>query len=189
MSSDPSDYVTSLRGVGASEDVVAQLDTRVYGELCELARSVLPRGARPLQTVELVNEAYLRLVGDADVGRQGRRYFFGSAARAMHRILVEHARRLAAKKRQGGPRITISVSEMPNEATDADVADVMALSDALAELAEKAPRKHQIVELRYFAGLSVRQTAELLGVSETTVKDDWAFARAWLATRLGAGHD
>lgn len=156
----------------------------IYEELRRMARSQLAREQRnpTIQTTELVHEAYLRLVDDARVTRKGRAYFFGSAARAMRQVLVDAARRRGAVKRGGG-EAPITLDE--NHGTvDAFAAELIDLDSALARLETIAPRQARVVECRFFAGLSVEETATALDVSPRTVKSDWALARAWLYDAL-----
>ena len=163
-----------------------QLTPLVYEELRRLARSKL-RGERPghtLQTTGLVNEAYLRLVDQRQVRWQNRAHFLAIAAQMMRRILVDHARRKQYQKRGGGA-IQVTLSEA--EAIGAERApDLVALDEALAELAQMDPRRARVVELKFFGGLNIDETAEVLKVSPTTVERDWITAKAWLYQRLKA---
>jgi RNA polymerase sigma factor (TIGR02999 family) len=164
----------------------AELLPAVYAELRRLAATLagrLPPG-QTLQPTALVHEAYLRLVGQKDPGWQGRRHFFGAAARAMRDILVEQARRKGARKRGGGGRrieLTegLAIIEPP-------VADLLAVDEAIQQLQVAKPHLAEIAMLRYFAGLSVDETATVLGISLSTLAREWRFARAWLVRRLGA---
>jgi RNA polymerase sigma factor (TIGR02999 family) len=152
----------------------------VYDELRRLAHHYMSR-ERPdhtLQTTALVNEAYLRLVDQNKARWQNRAQFFGIAAQMMRRILVDHARSNARAKHGGGVR-KVSLEEVAILSPER-AADVMALDEALKRLAENDPRKCQIVELRYFGGMTVEETAELLKISPITVKRDWLVAKAWL---------
>jgi RNA polymerase sigma factor (TIGR02999 family) len=125
-------------------------------------------------------------VDDTRVTGRGRAYFFAAVSRAMRRILVERARRrLAIKRGQGAELVSLDDNQA---AVDTYAAELVDLDDALQRLAHESPRHARVVELRYFAGLSVEQTAEALGVSARTVKSDWAMARAWLFSELGATH-
>jgi RNA polymerase sigma factor (TIGR02999 family) len=165
-----------------------QLFPRVYDELRALARSRLADEQRhdSMQTTALVHEVYLRLVDDTRVTQRGRAYFFAAASRAMRQILVDRARqRLAAKRGEGVELVSL---DQDRAAVDAYAAELVELDDALSRLARRSPRHARVVELRYFAGLSVEQTAEVLGVSPRTVKSDWAMARAWLFRKLGPQH-
>lgn len=152
----------------------------VYGELRDLAHRQL-RGERPgrdLQTTILVHEAYFRLVGDDDLQWANRRHFFAAAAQAMRRIRVDDARKRRGLKRGGG-RPAEPLCEEP-AACDGDVTDVLALNEALHKLEQEAPRQAEVVMLRYFAGLSIGESAEALDVSPRTVDVDWRLAKAWL---------
>jgi RNA polymerase sigma factor (TIGR02999 family) len=152
----------------------------VYAELRALAHHYLRR-ERPdntLQSTALVHEAYVRLVGQEPPALQNRAHFFGVAARLMREILVEHARAHQAEKRGGGaPRVSLDDAVEVSQPIDVNV---LRLDDALKELARIDERQSRIVELRYFAGLSIEETSEVLGVSEATVSRDWTTARAWL---------
>ncbi len=151
----------------------------VYEELRQLARRYMA-GERPghtLQTTALINEAYLRLIDHKEMQWQNRAHFFGVAAQAMRRILVDHARTRDAAKRGGGaPKASLEDAAVVPERP----AELIALDEALTDLATIDPRKSQVVELRYFGGLSVEETAEVLGVSPVTVMRDWSTAKAWL---------
>jgi RNA polymerase sigma factor (TIGR02999 family) len=162
----------------------------VYEELHRLARQRLalePPGGT-LQATALVHEAWLRLVGSGhaeDEGWNGRGHFFGAAARAMRRILVERARRRAGL-RHGGALRRVELTESV-AVGDEESLDLLALDAALARLEALDARKAEVVALRFFAGLSVDEAARALGVSPGTVKNDWAFARAWLHRELERG--
>jgi RNA polymerase sigma factor (TIGR02999 family) len=153
----------------------------VYTELRRLAAALSTR-LRPGQTLQptaLVHEAYLRLVGHRDPGWEGRRHFFGSAARAMREILIEQARRKGSLKRGGGARRVelsegLAVIEPPAD-------DLLALDEAIGRLQEERPHLAEVVQLRYYAGLSVEETAAVVGRSVSTITREWRFARAWLA--------
>jgi RNA polymerase sigma factor (TIGR02999 family) len=138
-----------------------------------------------LQTTALVNEVYLRLVDIAQVSWQDRAHFFAIAARMMRQILTDFARSRNYQKR-GGAVLHVSFDEALAVSKERDV-EVMALDEALAALAAVDARKSQVVELRFFGGLSVEETAEILKVSPETVKRDWRFARSWLHRALGGG--
>ncbi len=160
----------------------------VYEELHRLAHIYMKR-ERPghsLQTTALVNEAYLRLVDYRYMQWQNRAHFFAVSAQLMRRILVEHARRHNVKRGAGVQHITLEESAIIGAGQDADL---VALDDALNALERIDPRKVQIVEMRFFGGLSVEETAEVLKVSSITVKRHWRGARAWLYRELtnGAG--
>ena len=152
----------------------------VYGELRRLARHYLSRerSDHTLQCTALVHEAYVRLAGGNPPDWKDRAHFFGVAARLMRQVLVDHARAHRAAKRGGGaPRLTLD--EELIGAGSADL-DVLALDDALTDLAAVSPQQSQIVELRFFSGLTIEETSEVLGVSPATVKRSWTTARAWL---------
>jgi RNA polymerase sigma factor (TIGR02999 family) len=156
----------------------------VYDELRRLARRYLRR-ERPnhtLQSAALVNEAYLRLIRQEQPKWQNRAHFFGVAAQLMRHILVDHARnRAAAKRGAGAPRLTLDPDiALPQER---DV-DLIALDDALNQLAALDPQQSRLVELRFFGGLSIEETSVVLGVSPATVKREWATARAWLQREM-----
>jgi len=165
------------------ESALNELMPIVQSELRALARRLMrgERGDHTLQTTALVNEAYVRLVDLSRVHWQDRAHFFAMSARLMRRILVDHARSRASQKRGGGAhRISLSEAMV---ATGRDP-DLVELDDALAALASVDERKSQVVELRFFGGLSVDETAEALHVSPETVARDWRFAKAWLLRRL-----
>src|ERR1044072_8528923 len=153
----------------------------VYGELRRLAASYLrkERVGHTLQPTALVHEAYMRLVDQTQVQWQTRAHFFGVAAQMMRRILVDHARAHEAEKR-GGEFQKLSLDENLDAAGAERDVNLVALDDALNRLAEMDPQKSKIVELRFFGGLSVEETAEVLGVSAPTVKRQWRMAKAWL---------
>lgn len=157
----------------------------VYAELRKLAAGLLKdeRADHTLQATALVHEAYVRLTGIREMRLENRRHFYGAAAMAMRRILVEHARRRRAEKR-GGPGIEhVPLDESIEAAIDTRI-DFERLDEALEALAVIAPDKARIVELRYYVGLSIDETAEILEVSPATVKRHWLFARAWLTRAL-----
>lgn len=155
----------------------------VYEELRLVARKHL-RSQRPdhsLQTTALIHEAYLRLVGGARVNIDDHVHFVALASRIMRQVLVDHARQRLANKRQGGVRVTLS------EAQDVEVRselDVIAIDEALVRLAEFDQQQAHVVELRYFGGLSIEDTAVALSISAATVKRDWTMARTWLRSEL-----
>jgi RNA polymerase sigma factor (TIGR02999 family) len=156
----------------------------VYDELRTLARSRLrkvPPG-QTLQPTALVHEAYLRVVGSQDPGWDGRGHFFAAAAQAMRDILVEHARRRMAKKRGGDRRRVSTEQAEPTFEPPSD--DVLAVDEAVKRLEQYDQRKGRIVNLRYFARLTIAETAEALGVSVGTVEREWRYIRAWLQREL-----
>ena len=166
------------------QEAVNQLMPLVYDELRRLAGGYLRRErvGHTLQTTALVHEAYLRLVDQTRADWQNRAQFFGVAAQLMRRILVDHARTQQAAKRGSGA-LKLSLNEVVGRAKE-KAAEVIALDDALAELQTLDPQQSRIVELRYFAGLSIAETAEVLGISPATVKREWNMAKAWLYNQL-----
>ena len=185
----PTHEVTRLLVAWGEGDRAAldRLMPLVYGELRRLARHYMSR-ERPghtLQTTALVNEAYLRLVGQEEMRWENRAHFFGIAARLMRQILVDHARGRQAAKRGGG-QFRLSLSKVDRAAPGPDV-NLLALDEALGRLEAIDPQKSRVVELRYFGGLGIEETAEVIGVSPATVKRDWSIARAWLRCELGDG--
>lgn len=158
----------------------------VYDELHQLAHQHMRREqpGHMLQTSALINEAYLRLVDQPQIRWESRAHFFGIAARLMRRILVDEARKRNSAKR-GGRAIEVSLVEGANIAEE-QAANVVALDDALRTLQAIDSRQSEIVELRFFGGLSIEETAEVLKVSPGTVMRDWTFARAWLRQQMDA---
>jgi len=157
----------------------------VYQELRRLASHIL-RSERPdhtLQATALVNEAYIRLVGAESANWQNRAHFFGAAATAIRRILIDHARSKARLKR-GGDRVRDPLDDVLIVSPERDER-LLELNEALTRLADASPQKARVVELRFFGGLTEEETAEVLGVSARTVTRDWRFARAWLHAELG----
>ncbi len=163
----------------ADPDTARQLFPLVYAELCELAHLKMRRepAGHTLQTTDLVHEAYVKLAA-TNVHWDNRSHFFGAAAEAMRRILIDRARKHARPK-HGGGRQKVDLAA-------ADVAapiigdDVLAIDEALTVLEQLDPVRSSVVKFRYFAGLSIEQTAEVLGISEATVSGHWTYARAWL---------
>lgn len=160
----------------------------VYNEMRSVARRLLnsERIDHTLNSGGLVHESYLRLLEQNRVQWSSRGHFFGAAANAMRRILVDHARQRLANKRGAGAR-KIGLQDLTLQVSSGPDIDVVALDDALNQLGAFDPARARIVELRYFAGLSIEETASLLGVSSSAVNRDWAIARAWLLRRL-RGH-
>ncbi|MDX1531610.1 MAG: sigma-70 family RNA polymerase sigma factor [Rhodothermales bacterium] len=156
----------------------------VYPELRQMARAQMraQRDGHTLDATGLVHEAYLRLVRYPDVRWQGRAHFFGAAARTMRRVLVDHARAKRAQKRQG-EHVTLVTDGV---ADDVPLERILDIDDALERLEVERPRWVRTVECRYFAGLTIEETAEALGVSHGTVSNDWRLARAWLHRELAA---
>ena len=169
------------------ETALDELMPLVYEELRRMARNYLrrERSDHTLQTTALVNEAYLRLIDHKRIEWQNRAHFFALAARAMRRILVDYARSRKYQKRGGGAR-KVSISEAAVLAQER-AAEMVALDDALNALAALDPRKSQVVEMRYFGGMSVEETAEALGISAVTVTRDWNTAKGWLLREINRG--
>ena len=170
--------------------VAAELLLLVYDELRRLAAQKLAheRPGQTLQATALVHEAYLRLVDSEVVQRWNNRgHFFAAAAEAMRRILVERARAKRSLKRGGG-RLRLDLAELDVAADEPD-GDVLALSELLDKLEQHDPRKAALVKLRFFAGLTIEQAAEALGVSVSTADNDWAYARCWMRLEMEAGGD
>jgi RNA polymerase sigma-70 factor (ECF subfamily) len=186
MSTPQSEAVTELLLNWRDGDRAAidRLIPIVYAELRRLARAYMRRElpGHTLQTTALVNEAYLRLI-DQKVTWQNRAHFMGVAAQLMRRILVDHARKRRTARR-GGDQFKVSLAEASGGGAEKDAAELIALDEALTSLAVLDPRKCKTVELRYFGGLTIPETAEVLGVSHTTVEEDWKVARAWLRREM-----
>jgi RNA polymerase sigma-70 factor, ECF subfamily len=161
-----------------------ELFDAVYGELRRLASYAMrsERKDHTLQPTALVNEAYIRLVGGSSLNFEGRRHFFNVAAHTMRNILIDHARALIAAKRGAGAR-KVELDETSSITLDRPE-EILSIHAALDKLHGLDERQAKIVELRYFCGLSVEETARLLEISEKTVKRDWAFARAWFEKEL-----
>ena len=185
----PPDLTLALRGLGGREGEVSdEMLAALVGELRAVARGYLA-GQRPshtLQPTALVNEAFLKLFGSRALGGiEDREHFFALAARTMRQVLVDHARRRAAGKRGGElARVTLADGAELRGASDAELLDV---DQALLELAELDERQARIVELRFFAGLEMEETAAAMGLSLSTVEREWRGARAWLGRRIGDG--
>jgi len=176
-----------LQRLSAGESAAeAELLPLVYAELRALAARHLrgERAGHTLQPTALVNEALLKLLGGVVPDLNSRRHFFGVAARAMRQVLVDHARHRDAAKRGGPAREAITLSALGEEAGQEHGVDALALDQALSQLQELDPRKAQVVELRYFAGLEMGDIAELLAVSRATVQRDWEVARSFLFQAL-----
>ena len=167
-------------GVAGAADRLAEA---VFGDLHQIAEGAM-RGesdGHTLQPTELVDEAFVRLVGQRKTSWQSRAHFFAVASRTIRHILVDHARHRRRQKRDHGLRVTLdeSIAEMPDKSID-----LIALDEALEQLDAAAPRQARVVELRFFGGLEVDETAHALGISAATVKRDWTFARAFLLRSL-----
>lgn len=165
------------------EDATNRLALRVQEALHRIAANALQReeAGHTLQPTELVDEAFVRLIGQRRMAWQNRSQFYAMAARTIRRILVDHARNRRATKRDHGIRVSLDESIGDNRQ---DALDLVALDDALQRLEALAPRQAQIVELRFFGGLDVGDTAQALDISRATVKRDWTFARAFLLQSL-----
>jgi RNA polymerase sigma factor (TIGR02999 family) len=172
---------------GGNAAALERLIPIVYDELRRVARARLrSEGSdHTLQTTALVHEAYLRLVGLDRMTLQNRTHLFAMASRLMREILVDHARRRNALKR-GGAVTVLGLEDVP-AGTEKAVVDVLALDEALADLTSIDPRLCRVVELRFFAGLTINEAADALGVSPATVERDWTVAKAWLLQRLSPG--
>ena len=188
MSETPNQDVTQLlaRWSGGDREALEQLLPLVYRELRQLADRYLrrERSDHTLQATALVHEAYLKLIDQQNVRWQNRAHFFGVAAQAMRRILVDHARgHMAAKRGSGGVKLSLDDVVV---VSDEKAEEMVALDDALNRLHEIDPQKSRIVELRFFGGLSIEETAEVLGIGTATVIRQWRMARAWLYGQISA---
>lgn len=169
---------------GGDRTALEKLTPLIYDELKRIAHRYMQRerDGHTLQTTALVNEAYLRLAGQQNTGWQNRAHFFAVSAQVMRHLLIDHARRRRYLK-HGGELQQVLMEEaalMSEERAD----ELVALDEALADLKQIDPRKHNVVELRYFGGLSLEETADVLGVSLMTVRRDWRAAKAWLFRRM-----
>lgn len=186
VSENVTQLLQDLKGGDVAAD--AKLVAAVYDELRRLAAHYMRR-ERPdhtLQATALVHEAFLRLTDQRNVSWQGKAHFFGVAAQLMRRILIDHARaRLRVKRGAGGQKLSLDEGLLLTEARSAEL---LAVNDSINRLAKLDPRQARIVELRFFGGLSVEETAEVVGISPKTVKRDWSLARAWLYEDLKGGH-
>jgi RNA polymerase sigma-70 factor (ECF subfamily) len=186
----PSEQITLLLQSWSQGDqgAIEKLVPLVYGELHRIAQRYMSdeRPGHALQTTALVNEAYLRLVDSSHLSWEGRTHFFGVCAQVMRRILVDWARSRQTLKRGGDVRAleldeALAVAKRPGM-------DLVAIDDALKALATVDPRKSQVVEMRFFGGLSVKETAQVLKVSPETVHRDWKLAKSWLRRELNGEH-
>ena len=188
--SDSDDDVTTLldRWRQGSADAEERLMQVVQGELRRLAASYLrrERAGHTLQPTAVVNEAYLRLMPQRRVHWENRAHFFGIAAKMMRRVLVDHARRKRAGKREGFSGDPVSLSQVPDPAGGQDI-DVLNLHQALDDLATLDARQADVVELRYFGGLKIEEIATAIGVSPATVKRELTTATVWLRHRMAKG--
>jgi RNA polymerase sigma factor (TIGR02999 family) len=171
--------------VRGEERPVDELLPALYSELRAIAGRFMAgeRREHTLEPTALVHEAYLRLVDQSRIDWQGKTHFLALAARQMRRVLVDHARARGAEKRGGGRRADISLERLEGAESDHTV-DVLAVHEALGRLATENERRARVVELRFFGGLTQKETAYVMGISERTVRDDWTVARAWLLREL-----
>jgi RNA polymerase sigma factor (TIGR02999 family) len=197
MTDEPVGEVTHLllRWRAGDEAALPALVPLVYEELRSLARRHLrhERGSHTLQRTALVHEAFLRIVDQQQVDWESRSQFYGIASQMMRRILVDHARRRSAAKRGDGAAHVDLDAVLQAEGEDRplqvqqDEVDFAAIDEALSRLEALDPQQGKLVELRFFGGLSIKETADIIGVSPATVKREWAIARAWLQRELMAG--
>lgn len=194
----PTDVTLVLEGVASGKlDAARDLLPLVYEQLRAAAQQQMgrERAGHTLSATALVHEAYARLVGERTVPWANRGHFYAAAAQAMRRVLIDHARARQAQRRGGGAmREPLDLQAIGDAAAAAESGDLIELDEAIARLEVQHSDIARMVRLRFYAGLSVEQTAMVLEVSERTVKRDWAFARAWLVDALrgpdeGAGHD
>ncbi|MEM8995874.1 MAG: sigma-70 family RNA polymerase sigma factor [Acidobacteriota bacterium] len=182
-----------LRWGDGSSEALDQILPVLYAELRSMATRSLrkERSGHTLQATALVSEVYLRIVNQDRIRWQNRAQFLGVASEIMRRILVDHARRRRAAKRDGGVRITLEdgLSSARGAGSATREVNLIALDEALTRLHDLDPRQARIIEMRYFAGLKIEETAEVLAVSPRTVKREWQMARAWLKRELAAGDD
>jgi len=187
---EPPEDVTALlaRWSRGDSDALDALMPIIYAECRRIAarQLALERRDHSLDPTALVHELYLRLVDQQRASWENRAQFFGVAARLMRRVLVDHARARHAEKR-GGDAVFVSLDAAADTPDDSHVADVLAIDEALERLAAHDPEQVQIVELRYFAGLTVEETARVVGRSPRTVKREWRLAKAWLYQELRGG--
>jgi RNA polymerase sigma factor (TIGR02999 family) len=187
---EPAEDVTALlaRWSRGDSEALDALMPIIYAECRRIAarQLALERRDHSLDPTALVHELYLRLVDQRRASWENRAQFFGVAARLMRRVLVDHARARHAEKR-GGDAVFVSLDAAADTPDDSQVADVLAIDEALERLAAHDPEQVQIVELRYFAGLTVEETARVVGRSSRTVKREWRLAKAWLYQELRGG--
>lgn len=188
MTGDAAQQVTRILRDGAEDgEAWSRLLPLIFDELHAIARRRMSeeRPDHTLQATALVNEAYLRLVEDRDMDWKNRRHFFGAAAEAMRRILIDHARKARSQKRGGDrARVSLTVAGLVDES---DPERIIALDDALSTLEREDPRAAEVARLRYFTGLEVEETARALDVSPRTIMREWAYARARLFELMSGG--
>jgi len=185
---DHTSEITRLLSAGDDKEAAEALLPLVYQELKGIAHVQVERlgKGRTLSTTDVVHESWIRLVGKGDPGWEGRRHFFGAAAQAMRNVLVDAARRRQSLKRESSRNRELDADE-PELVTDPPIDDVLSVDEALTKLEGEHARCAQIVSLRFFAGLSMPDAAEVAGVSLATAERDWRFARSWLQKELGRG--
>jgi RNA polymerase sigma factor (TIGR02999 family) len=187
---EPVDNVTQLlaRWRGGDQHALESLLPMVYADLRNIARRHLycERPDHTLQSTDLLHEAFLRLMKQKGVTFENRAHFFAIGARLMRQILVDHARNRLAAKRYGGERLELDAVVLGKAATSVDL---LSLDDALEQLGHLDPQQARIIEMRFFGGLSIEETADVLGISSSTVKRDWLMARVWLHRKLGGAAD
>ncbi len=190
VSPQANDVTTILAAIrGGDEKATDQLQSVVYSRLRRLGQQMLAheKPGQTLQATALVHEAYLRLLGEGETTWEDRRHFYAAAAQAMRRILVDRARRRDRIKHGAGlVRAPLSAIAAPD---DEKSVDILAVDEALQRIEEQDPRAAQVVMLRFYAGLSVEDTAKALDISPRTVRRDWTYAKAWLYEALGQDHD
>ncbi len=183
--SDVTALLVKLRA--GNRDVAGQLVPLIYDELRRIAGAQMrrERAGHTLQATAVVHEAYMRLAGEREIQWQNRAHFFAIAARAMRQVLLDYARQRHAGKRggEGAQKVEIDVGLLAGENR---IEDIVALDQVVTRLSELDRQQGRIVELRFFAGLSVEETAEVMGISDTTVKREWRLAKAWLHRELAA---
>jgi len=188
----PSQPVTELlvKWRSGDQEALHALVPLVYKELRDLAHRYLQRerSGHTLQSTALVHEAYLRLINQGPADTQNRAHFIAVAANLMRQILVDYARARGAAKRGAKMRVEVDLEESAVAAHEQQGADIVALDDALIALSRRDEQQTQIIELRYFGGLTIEETAEVLGISPATVKRDWSMAKAWLGREMRRGH-
>jgi RNA polymerase sigma factor (TIGR02999 family) len=185
---DHTSEITRLLIAGGDKDAAESLLPLVYKELKGIAHMQVERLGRgkTLSTTDVVHESWIRLLGRGDPGWEGRRHFFGAAALAMRNVLVDAARRRQSLKREASRNREIEV-DLPELVTNPPLEDILSVDEALTKLEQEDARCAQIVSLRFFAGLSMPEAAEVAGVSLATAERDWRFARSWLQNELGRG--
>jgi RNA polymerase sigma factor (TIGR02999 family) len=188
---DPAQVTRILQNLETGDDAAAaQLLPLVYEELRALAGLIMKqeRPDHTLQPTALVHEAFVRLVGAEDLKPKSRIHFKALIARAMRRLLINHARDRAAIKRGGPDRVNVALDSALAQVEER-VVDVLIMDEALKKLADRSERQAQLVELRFFGDLTMEEAAQVLGISLTTAKADWTIARAWLGRELSDAHD